>query len=55
MRGTPRCARQLITDGHAPARYRALTVRNLDAWYDAFGIKPGDPLYLSPEKRVKVW
>jgi endothelin-converting enzyme/putative endopeptidase len=45
----------LITDGHAPARYRALTVRNLDAWYDAFGIKPGDALYLPPEKRVKVW
>jgi putative endopeptidase len=45
----------LITDAHAPARYRALTVRNLDAWYDAFGIKPGDPLYLPPEKRVKVW
>jgi putative endopeptidase len=45
----------LITDGHAPARYRALTVRNLDAWYDAFGIKPGDPLYLPPAQRVKVW
>jgi endothelin-converting enzyme/putative endopeptidase len=45
----------LITDGHAPARYRALTVRNLDAWYAAFGIKPGDALYLPPEKRVKVW
>jgi putative endopeptidase len=45
----------LITDGHAPARYRALTVRNLDAWYAAFDIKPGDALYLPPEKRVKVW
>ncbi|CAN7180964.1 M13 family metallopeptidase [Caulobacter sp. LjRoot300] len=45
----------LITDGHAPAQYRALTVRNLDAWYDAFGIKPGDPLYLPPAQRVKVW
>jgi putative endopeptidase len=45
----------LITDGHAPARYRALTVRNLDAWYAAFGVKPGDALYLPPEKRVKVW
>ncbi|HWU14923.1 MAG TPA: M13 family metallopeptidase [Caulobacter sp.] len=45
----------LITDGHAPARYRALTVRNLDAWYDAFGIKPGDALYLPPAQRVKVW
>ncbi|HTM95673.1 MAG TPA: M13-type metalloendopeptidase, partial [Croceibacterium sp.] len=48
--------RQLIaTDGHAPGQFRALTVRNLDAWYDAFGIKEGDKLYLAPDKRVKVW
>jgi predicted metalloendopeptidase len=30
-------------------------VRNIDDWYDAFGVKPGDALYLPPEKRVKVW
>jgi putative endopeptidase len=42
-------------DVHAPARFRAQTVRNLDAWYDAFGVKPGDALYLPPEKRVQVW
>ena len=46
---------QLITDGHAPAQYRAFTVRNLDDWYAAFGVKPGDAMYLPPEKRVKVW
>jgi len=46
---------QLATDGHAPDQYRALTLRNLDAWYAAFGVKPGDKLYLAPEKRVKVW
>ena len=46
---------QLITDGHAPDQYRAFTVRNLDDWYKAFGVKPGDALYLPPEKRVKVW
>jgi putative endopeptidase len=46
---------QLVTDGHAPDQYRADTVRNLDAWYAAFDIKPGDALYLPPEKRVKVW
>ena len=52
----PAALRQaLVTDGHAPAQYRALTVRNLDAWYAAFQIKPGDPLYLTPEQRVKVW
>jgi putative endopeptidase len=46
---------RLISDGHAPARYRALTVRNLDPWYASFNIKPTDPLYLAPDKRVKVW
>jgi putative endopeptidase len=46
---------QIITDGHAPDQYRAFTVRNLDAWYAAFGVKPGDSMYLPPEKRVKVW
>ncbi|WP_293940335.1 M13 family metallopeptidase [Sphingomonas sp.] len=45
----------IATDGHAPDQYRALTVRNLDAWYDAFGVKPGDKLYLAPNKRVHVW
>ena len=46
---------QIATNGHAPDQYRALTVRNLDAWYTAFNVKPGDKLYLPPEKRVKVW
>lgn len=46
---------RLATDGHAPGMYRALTVRNIDAWYRAFDVKPGDKLYLPPEKRVKVW
>ncbi|HEX3809977.1 MAG TPA: M13 family metallopeptidase [Rhizomicrobium sp.] len=47
--------RQLLTDGHAPAQYRADTVRNLDAWYPAFGVKAGETLYLAPDQRVKVW
>lgn len=46
---------QVATDVHAPGRFRAQTVRNLDEWYDAFGVKPGDALYLPPEKRVQVW
>lgn len=46
---------RIATNGHAPAQYRALTVRNLDAWYTAFDVKPEDPLYLAPEKRVRVW
>ena len=47
--------RQILTDGHAPAQYRADTVRNLDAWYQAFNIEPGRKLYLAPEARVRVW
>ena len=46
---------RLATDGHAPGDFRALTVRNLDAWYDAFGVKEGDKLYLAPDKRVRIW
>jgi putative endopeptidase len=44
-----------MTDGHAPGRYRVATVRNLDAWYRAFDVKPGQKLYLEPAKRVRVW
>ena len=46
---------QLLTDGHAPARYRAQTVRNLDAWYGAYDVKPGQALYLAPNARVRIW
>jgi putative endopeptidase len=46
---------QIMTDGHAPDEYRADTVRNLDAWYQAFNVRPGRKLYLAPEARVRVW
>lgn len=46
---------RIATNGHAPGMYRALTVRNLDAWYAAFDVKPGDQLYLAPEERVRIW
>jgi len=46
---------RVLTDGHAPGQFRALTVRNLDSWYSAFGVKPGQKLYLAPEKRVRIW
>ena len=46
---------RIAVDGHAPDRFRALTVRNLDAWYPAFQVVPGQRLYLAPEQRVKVW
>jgi predicted metalloendopeptidase len=45
----------IVTDGHAPEEYRADTVRNMDAWYAAFGVKPGEKLYLAPAERVRIW
>lgn len=47
--------RQLLTDAHAPGQYRADTVRNIDAWYPAFKVKPGETLYLTPDERVRIW
>jgi endothelin-converting enzyme/putative endopeptidase len=47
---------QLLTDEHSPAEYRVNgVVRNMDEWYKAFDVKPGDKMYLPPEKRVRVW
>jgi putative endopeptidase len=46
---------QVATDPHAPGQYRTYTVRNQDAWYPAFNVKPGDKLYLAPEDRVRIW
>ena len=45
----------LLADGHAPSEYRADTVRNLDAWYAAFKVRPADKLYLAPKARVRIW
>jgi putative endopeptidase len=48
--------RQVTTDPHSPARFRIDgPMRNIDAWYDAWGVKPGDKLYLKPEDRVRIW
>ena len=46
---------RIAVDGHAPGNFRAMTVRNIDGWYPAFNVKPGQKLFLAPEKRVKVW
>jgi putative endopeptidase len=50
-------ARQLlVTDPHSPPHYRINgIVRNLDEWYRAFDVKPGDQLYLPPDQRVRIW
>ena len=48
--------RRLLTDSHSPPRYRVNgIVRNMDEWYEAFGITEDDDLYLPPEERVQVW
>ena len=47
---------QMLSDPHSPPVYRVNgVVRNLDEWYEAFDIKPGDPLYLPPEDRIRIW
>lgn len=46
---------RILTDPHAPDMYRAATVRNIDGWYKAFDVKPGEKLYLAPDTRVHIW
>jgi putative endopeptidase len=46
---------QVATDTHPPGEYRSDTVRNVDSWYKAYEITPGDKLYLKPEDRVAIW
>ena len=47
---------QILSDPHSPALYRCNgTVRNMDTWYTAFNVQPGDALYLAPDQRVTVW
>lgn len=47
---------QVKTDPHSPGRYRATEpLKNIDAFYEAFDIKEGDPMYVAPENRVRIW
>lgn len=47
---------QVKTDPHSPGRYRAyVPLQNVDVFYEAFGIQPGDGMYIEPEKRVRIW
>ena len=47
---------QVTTDPHSPGRFRVLgPIRNVQAWYDAFGITPDNPMYIPPEKRAHIW
>ncbi|EMI56628.1 M13 family metallopeptidase [Rhodopirellula sallentina] len=48
--------KRLITDPHSPSEYRVNgIVRNMDEWYDAFGVDEDDPLYVAPEDRIRIW
>ncbi len=48
--------KQVVSDPHSPRQFRVNgPARNIDAWYAAFGVKPGDALYIPPEKRVRIW
>ncbi|WP_331000034.1 M13 family metallopeptidase [Acetobacter garciniae] len=48
--------RLAVTDPHSPPQARVnIPMHNIDAWYDAWDVKPGDTLYLAPQQRVKIW
>ena len=52
----PELRRRLLDDPHSPSQYRVNgIVSNMDAFYEAFDIKPGDAMYIAPEKRVRIW
>ncbi len=47
---------QVATDPHSPGQFRSFApLRNIQAWYDAWNVQPGDKLYIAPEKRAKIW
>jgi len=46
---------RLLTDPHSPSEQRAAIVRNMDPWYDAFDVQPGQKLYLPPADRIRIW
>ncbi len=47
---------QVVSDPHAPDMTRVnIVLPNVDAWYEAFGVRPGDKMYVPPEQRVRIW
>jgi putative endopeptidase len=47
---------ELVSDPHSPSHFRVDgPLRNVDAWYLAFGVKPGDAMYVAPDQRVRIW
>ena len=51
----PNLRQRLLTDPHSPSEQRVAIVRNMDPWYQAFSVQPGQKLYLAPEDRVRIW
>jgi putative endopeptidase len=51
----PNLRQRLLTDPHSPSEQRAAVVRNLDPWYGAFQPQAGQKLFLTPDKRVRIW
>ncbi|HKS19377.1 MAG TPA: M13 family metallopeptidase [Bradyrhizobium sp.] len=51
----PNLRQRLLTDPHSPSEQRVYEVRNLDPWYAAYRVEPGQRLYLAPEQRVRIW
>jgi putative endopeptidase len=49
-------AQLIVTDSHSPGEFRTIGAPvNMDAWYEAFNVKPGDKLYKKPEDRIRIW
>jgi putative endopeptidase len=57
QKSRPDALRQQMTiDPHSPAEARVNgPIHNIDAWYSAFDVKPGEKLYLAPKDRVRIW
>jgi putative endopeptidase len=51
----PNLRQRLLTDPHSPSEQRVATIRNLDPWYKAYNVQPGQTLYLAPGDRVRIW
>jgi len=48
--------RQVVTDPHSPRQFRVNgPVRNIDAWYEVFGVQPGQKLFVAPDQRARIW
>lgn len=48
--------KQVVSDPHSPRRFRVIgPTRNIDPWYEAFGVQPADAMYLPPDRRVRIW